>query len=340
MKRAFVALCLTFGLLTVLAVTLSPASLAGGGCDSVYTVQWGDTLSAIAWRTGVSVQDLACLNNISDVNRIYAGQVLCLAPAAPQLAPSSAPQPASPSSPAGAAVVPPSSSFDLVIEYTLAITGDDVARDWTIGRDGGIGKRLRYPLKSGDAIETFTETVDVRAASEKGMPILWIARNSATEPYTYTLVVIGNPQPLFDLQVGFTRTLTDIFGKLPTAEEIAALEAMGDPPPVTQRPVSALAGNAAKSVKLRAELVSTGPLFVPVVIEAVDYQMNVKTASLRYEFPAFALHPAVEQQNYRLLMVLKDNKAGPPGIGWRRRCDSWRGGGWWFSFLSAWYGCR
>lgn len=49
-----------------------PASPTGGS----YTIQKGDTLSSISARTGISVPDLAVMNNISDPNRITAGQKL------------------------------------------------------------------------------------------------------------------------------------------------------------------------------------------------------------------------------------------------------------------------
>ena len=41
-----------------------------------YTVQYGDTLSGIAQKFGVSVQELCEWNNIANSNQIYAGQVL------------------------------------------------------------------------------------------------------------------------------------------------------------------------------------------------------------------------------------------------------------------------
>ena len=41
-----------------------------------YTVQYGDTLSGIAQKFGVSVQELCEWNNIANPNQIYAGQVL------------------------------------------------------------------------------------------------------------------------------------------------------------------------------------------------------------------------------------------------------------------------
>ena len=41
-----------------------------------YTVQYGNTLSGIAQKFGVTVQDLCQWNGITDLNQIYAGQVL------------------------------------------------------------------------------------------------------------------------------------------------------------------------------------------------------------------------------------------------------------------------
>lgn len=43
---------------------------------STYIVKKGDTLSGIAKKFGVSVQTIADINNIKDVNKIYVGQVL------------------------------------------------------------------------------------------------------------------------------------------------------------------------------------------------------------------------------------------------------------------------
>ena len=60
---------------------VSPAPSNGNGGSSnpkTYTVQSGDTLSGIAARFGVTVQDLCNWNNISDPNKIYVGEVLNL----------------------------------------------------------------------------------------------------------------------------------------------------------------------------------------------------------------------------------------------------------------------
>ena len=45
-------------------------------CGYWYTVQWGDTLNSISYRTGVSVWAIAQANGIYNINCIYAGQAL------------------------------------------------------------------------------------------------------------------------------------------------------------------------------------------------------------------------------------------------------------------------
>ncbi|MEW9503433.1 N-acetylmuramoyl-L-alanine amidase [Jeotgalibacillus marinus] len=56
--------------------------LSGGGNEpgdgTTYTVQTGDTLSAIALRFNTTVEVLVALNNLSDPNTIYVGQVLII----------------------------------------------------------------------------------------------------------------------------------------------------------------------------------------------------------------------------------------------------------------------
>ena len=80
---------MTTVLVLVLLVAMLPAtalaapvqssnSFSGWGCSTYYTVQRGDTLSSIARWYGVSVHALAQANHISNPNRIYAGQTLCI----------------------------------------------------------------------------------------------------------------------------------------------------------------------------------------------------------------------------------------------------------------------
>jgi hypothetical protein len=52
------------------------AKLQNGNSNSGYRIVYGDTLSGIARKFGVSVEQLAKWNNILNVNRIYAGQRL------------------------------------------------------------------------------------------------------------------------------------------------------------------------------------------------------------------------------------------------------------------------
>jgi LysM repeat protein len=64
--------------------------------DGFYTVQPGDTLSAIAARTGVTVDELAGWNDIGDPNQISVGQVLRLTAPDPDPAPEPDPAPPAP----------------------------------------------------------------------------------------------------------------------------------------------------------------------------------------------------------------------------------------------------
>src|SRR5688500_1068679 len=60
--------------LVAIALLLVAAPAAAGG----YTVQWGDTLSGIARRLGVSVSALAQANAITNLDKVYAGRNLKL----------------------------------------------------------------------------------------------------------------------------------------------------------------------------------------------------------------------------------------------------------------------
>jgi LysM repeat protein len=55
-----------------------PPPPPGPTCRTKVTVHRGDTLGDIAWRYGVSVWRLASTNGISNINRIYPGQRLCI----------------------------------------------------------------------------------------------------------------------------------------------------------------------------------------------------------------------------------------------------------------------
>ncbi|HET6381585.1 MAG TPA: LysM peptidoglycan-binding domain-containing protein [candidate division Zixibacteria bacterium] len=73
---------ITAGLAAAVAVAIAfTGSVAA--TDRVITVQPGDTLSGIAARNGVTVDDLVALNGIANPNRIFAGQRLKVGSAPP-----------------------------------------------------------------------------------------------------------------------------------------------------------------------------------------------------------------------------------------------------------------
>ncbi len=56
----------------------TPAPSPSTGCRYYHTVQWGDTLTAIAVRYGSDIWSIGLANSISNLNLIYTGQVLCI----------------------------------------------------------------------------------------------------------------------------------------------------------------------------------------------------------------------------------------------------------------------
>src|SRR5262245_46197818 len=62
----------------VAVISWSVADPAPAHADTVYVVQRGDTLAAIARRFGVSYQAIMQANGIANPNRIYVGQRLII----------------------------------------------------------------------------------------------------------------------------------------------------------------------------------------------------------------------------------------------------------------------
>lgn len=60
------------------SATTKPAEWGSSNCSTFYTVRFGDTLSSIAVRFGVSVQSLMDANGIWNPNRVLVGQTLCI----------------------------------------------------------------------------------------------------------------------------------------------------------------------------------------------------------------------------------------------------------------------
>jgi peptidoglycan-N-acetylglucosamine deacetylase len=127
--RRFFTLCMVLSicLMGVALLDAKPAQAQGGG---TYVVQPGDTLFTIADKFGVSLSELATINGIYDVNRVFVGQVLVIPtpinpPAAPPVRPAPAPQPA-PSLP----VYPPGTTVTVVTNYQGYVVrhGDTLSR--------------------------------------------------------------------------------------------------------------------------------------------------------------------------------------------------------------------
>lgn len=338
MKRIIVSTTIALSLSISLWSLLAGEAVANGGCTNSYVVQYGDTLNKIATRFGVSVYSLAQHNGIYNPDHIVVGWVLCLpdAPFTPTPPPESVVQ----------------SSIDLVAEYTFDVDAQSTGADpesapnrWTLGRDGRTGIRLSYNLPTGDHILTLEDPGVVRATSVSTNSVgnsvaFWLARKKQkSDPLT--LVAIDDPGPLLAVQLGFTRPLTAML-TLPTLEQIERARRLGQPLPSSSAPVSALLDTNVLSVNLHLELVGDNQAFIPVTIEAIDYQPTVTDTQRAYELPSFALHQkaGVEHAEYLLLMVLNDDGTiGPPRYGWRARCNKWGGGGWWSRFRRGWFGC-
>lgn len=86
--------CLAFSLLIAMAaLTVWPAPAFASPCGDRYIVQRGDTLYRIARKCGATVAGLAMVNNLSNPNRIYVGQVLVIpAGASPAPGPAQTPR--------------------------------------------------------------------------------------------------------------------------------------------------------------------------------------------------------------------------------------------------------
>lgn len=75
MKRKIIVLA---SIIALLAASFVPAQ-AWGNCIQYHVVQRGQWLSQIARIYGTTWQNLASINGISNPNRIYTGQYLCVA---------------------------------------------------------------------------------------------------------------------------------------------------------------------------------------------------------------------------------------------------------------------
>ena len=100
-----------------LVFLLTPRSLLAQERSTpwIHEVAWGDTLSTIAQRYGVSVQSVVEANHLSDANHIYAGQRLVI----PR---SQAPPDSGPSTPEATHLVQPGETlFRIAISYGITV---------------------------------------------------------------------------------------------------------------------------------------------------------------------------------------------------------------------------
>ncbi len=103
----------------------------------LYTVQEGDTLSAIALAYGVSLQDLMTANAISDPNILSVGQVLVIPIAVPPTLPAEPPTPEptrGPLPPSPATITP---SGPPLVEIGQVLGSDNLAAETVIVRNRG-----------------------------------------------------------------------------------------------------------------------------------------------------------------------------------------------------------
>lgn len=325
---------LVFGVAVVLIIGLGGAAAGGGAgadCAFWHRVIRCDTLSQIATRYDVSMDQLAQANGILNRNRIYVGQNLCV----PHR------------------VLPTVSQIDLIATYhfnleevdATTLADEDDPLNWTLGRGGVGGLRRSYPLLSGDHIHTYLDPNEVESASgaAQAPPIFWLARRALIEeapeqPYSYTLVVIGSFAPLAELQLGFSKPVSDVL----TTQRLPASETIND---CTRHPVLPVAAlvlpDRVLDIQLHAELHSSDGSFVPINISALDYFATVSEAKTYFDCVGFAVHALSDpgKNGYALFMVLNEDGAGPPGPQGRVRCSRWSGNNWWSRWLRAWYHC-
>lgn len=153
-RSTFVRLLFALALVTLAWLLLTfPAPTQAGGCAAVYTVQPGDTLSAIARANGVSVQTLAQINRLHSPYWLRAGQTLCLP-----------------------------------LETTRGMVSLELSHEFGISPPEA---RVEFPISAAaNGVSLYSSVDDLRNAIPSDAPVvLWLARNNNTPGYT--LLVVG-----------------------------------------------------------------------------------------------------------------------------------------------------
>ncbi len=209
-------------LLSMLLVGLMVLPVAAA---RTYTVQEGDTLSAIAERFNTTVEAIAEANNITDPNLIYVGQVLtipgdddgsALPPTStPEPTPAPTPPPA-PSPPAAGRTGP-----DSILARTRVLTYYGNPMSALMGILGELSKeqlvtRLRqvaaeYEQAGGRPVKPALHLVATVANDYPGPEGLWRTRMAPAVIQEYADLAAANDMLLFiDLQIGQSDWATEI----------------------------------------------------------------------------------------------------------------------------------
>ncbi|WP_439425794.1 LysM peptidoglycan-binding domain-containing protein [Oenococcus alcoholitolerans] len=116
--------------------------------DTTYNIQSGDTLSKIANKFQVNINDLAKTNNISNINLIYAGETLTISSDSAQAAPQyQAPAQAAPQIQYQAPVQP---------AYTATTYTGSYSAPVNYSNNGNANALRRRQIESGNNYQTFT----------------------------------------------------------------------------------------------------------------------------------------------------------------------------------------
>ena len=152
-RSIFTRLLLAAALVTLAWLVLTfPASTQAGGCAAAYTVQPGDTLSAIARARGVSVQALAQINRLHSPYWLRVGQTLCL-PQEDRRA-----------------------TVSLELSHEFGLYAPEV--------------RVEFPISAADGVFLYNSVDDLRTTIPSDAPVvLWLGRSK--DKVGYTLLVVG-----------------------------------------------------------------------------------------------------------------------------------------------------
>lgn len=313
-RRMRLALLMVTILLGLGLWALSAPIAYADDCAQTYTVKWGDWLSDIARRHGLSLGELVVLNHSRlgpNLNLIYPGQVLCLGPA-----PADGPR-----------------DSRVAIQLTFQYDPNDAEKRWEVARQGLLAKRVVYPLAhTSDTVITVSTTQEVSNWPTGTLtPTLLGVRNSSTSN-DYTLVGIGD----------------NVFNSWFISDVVKA-ETMFPPNPISNcpdpKPLTVLSGSVpARDVKGQVLLENEKEVAFPFNITLLDWKKDTNSAQSCYgsdtnKQVGFAIAPADSAgQHYKIRIVLKDNQLGPPGSYWRGQCYAWTGG-WYYGWMRWFMGC-